>query len=398
MSWYFLGGFSAWRIEPSGRRQNHSGCSCTQGWSGEHWARSRAPPRGPRSPASAGTAGSRRACPARGRRRCGRPRPSRWPTGCRGRPGPPPGCCWALATTAADRVDGRQVHDVEAHVGDGRQPFGGADGSLGGTARTRRRTRQGPIDPERPRVGGREVGTWHPGHQPCHPVVEPGVEPDARCTTAGAARPRPRAPARSRTPTPGRATRGCGRPPRARADVVAHGRLDLDVVAPGGEQSPQASTTISCRPIWSGHRVPDQRSLTSPAIGVDRHFERPARRQRTRAPGCRDRRRRCRPTRRSARPPRRFTAMPAGVAGRRSSMVMRPSTPRGTQRGVRSRLPSGGAASRWRPAPPWPPARWAIGLSISHRGSPDTIQRGPVSSMSPALTASSRSISPSHIR
>src|ERR1700733_2654203 len=37
MSWYFFGGFSAYWIEPSGRMTNQSGCSATQGWSGEHW-------------------------------------------------------------------------------------------------------------------------------------------------------------------------------------------------------------------------------------------------------------------------------------------------------------------------------------------------------------------------
>jgi hypothetical protein len=43
MSWYFLGGFSAYWMEPSGRWRNHSGCSRIHGWSGEHWiARSRA--------------------------------------------------------------------------------------------------------------------------------------------------------------------------------------------------------------------------------------------------------------------------------------------------------------------------------------------------------------------
>ena len=36
MSWYFLGGFSAYLIVPSGRTENHSGCSRTYGWSGEH--------------------------------------------------------------------------------------------------------------------------------------------------------------------------------------------------------------------------------------------------------------------------------------------------------------------------------------------------------------------------
>src|SRR5438477_2550467 len=37
MSWYFLGGFSAYFSVPSGRRLNHSGCSSSHGWSGEHW-------------------------------------------------------------------------------------------------------------------------------------------------------------------------------------------------------------------------------------------------------------------------------------------------------------------------------------------------------------------------
>src|SRR5438128_1076144 len=37
MSWYFLGGFSAYFRVPSGRRLNHSGCSVSQGWSAEHW-------------------------------------------------------------------------------------------------------------------------------------------------------------------------------------------------------------------------------------------------------------------------------------------------------------------------------------------------------------------------
>src|SRR6266481_1738801 len=35
MSWYFLGGFSAYAIEPSARVVNHSGCLLTHGWSGE---------------------------------------------------------------------------------------------------------------------------------------------------------------------------------------------------------------------------------------------------------------------------------------------------------------------------------------------------------------------------
>ncbi len=37
MSWYFLGGFSAYLSVPSGRWWNHSGCSFSHGWSAEHW-------------------------------------------------------------------------------------------------------------------------------------------------------------------------------------------------------------------------------------------------------------------------------------------------------------------------------------------------------------------------
>src|SRR5947208_2583908 len=37
MSWYRFGGFSAYFSVPSGRRWNHSGCSFSHGWSGEHW-------------------------------------------------------------------------------------------------------------------------------------------------------------------------------------------------------------------------------------------------------------------------------------------------------------------------------------------------------------------------
>ena len=37
MSSYFFGGFSACWMVPSGRWRNHSGCSRTHGWSGEHW-------------------------------------------------------------------------------------------------------------------------------------------------------------------------------------------------------------------------------------------------------------------------------------------------------------------------------------------------------------------------
>ena len=88
MSWYFLGGFSAYWIVPSGRCRNHSGCSrhprmvgralegdVERDLDAELARRARRARR------------SRRACRAPGGRRCGRPRRRRSPTGCPDRPG-----------------------------------------------------------------------------------------------------------------------------------------------------------------------------------------------------------------------------------------------------------------------------------------------------------------------
>jgi hypothetical protein len=91
---------------------NHSGCAAPTGDrapAARGRARPRVPGRGLHEPAEVGESGCTASWP---------PRPRRWPrgSGTRGR-----ACCCALAVDLADRVDRRQVHDVEAHRGDGRQ-------------------------------------------------------------------------------------------------------------------------------------------------------------------------------------------------------------------------------------------------------------------------------------
>ena len=119
MSSYFLGGFSAYLIVPSGRQSNHSGCCLIQGWSGAAWiAKSSAISR----PCSWAAATRRlksssthrapdglRRVPPLGTDRVGAARI----VGARGQ-----AVVAALAVLAADRVDGREVEHVEAHVAD----------------------------------------------------------------------------------------------------------------------------------------------------------------------------------------------------------------------------------------------------------------------------------------
>ena len=117
MSSYFFGGFSAYWIEPSGRRRNHSGCSLTQGWSGDAWkAMSRAISM-PRSRAASTSARKSSRVPRSGWMAVWPPPGRRWP---RARRGP-----WdrrrrvllgPLRKVRADGVDGRQVEHVEAHA------------------------------------------------------------------------------------------------------------------------------------------------------------------------------------------------------------------------------------------------------------------------------------------
>ena len=122
MSWYFLGGFSAYLSVPSGRRLNHSGCSFSHGWSGEHWiAKSSAISIA--EPLAAATSalelaeraelGVDRVVPAL--LGADRPRAARIV-----RPGLER-VVLALPVRAADRMHRRQVDDVEAELGELRQ-------------------------------------------------------------------------------------------------------------------------------------------------------------------------------------------------------------------------------------------------------------------------------------
>ena len=110
---------------PSARVVNHSGCSVTHGWSGEHCsARSSATSRPQLARPAPRRRRSRRACRGRGGWRRGRP--PREPIA-HGEPevvGPGgQGVVRALAVGRADRVDRRQVDHVEAHRGDRGQPL-----------------------------------------------------------------------------------------------------------------------------------------------------------------------------------------------------------------------------------------------------------------------------------
>src|SRR6185312_11845146 len=110
MSWYFLGGFSAYFSVPSGRRLNHSGWSVSHGWSAEHWiAKSRQISTPTRRP-SATSASKSSSVPRSG-----------WiaswpPVASRIAGGSDESVVGALAVREADRVDRRQVEDVEAEL------------------------------------------------------------------------------------------------------------------------------------------------------------------------------------------------------------------------------------------------------------------------------------------
>ena len=126
MSWYFLGGFSAYAIEPSARLLNHSGCSChprmvRRGLQRQVQARLS-------MPTSRVAADERvevleraqvrvdRVVPAVGG--ADRPRRARIALARRQRVVP------ALAERGADGMHRRQVHHVEAHGGDRVEPLG----------------------------------------------------------------------------------------------------------------------------------------------------------------------------------------------------------------------------------------------------------------------------------
>ena len=122
MSWYFFGGFSAYLSVPSGRRWNHSGCSFSHGWSGEHWiAKSSAIS----MPSSRARATSRSKSVERAEVGMDRVWPPSSAPIAHGLPTSPRFAVSALLRplrfVLADRVDRRQVDDVEAELRELRQ-------------------------------------------------------------------------------------------------------------------------------------------------------------------------------------------------------------------------------------------------------------------------------------
>ena len=223
MSWYFLGGFSAYRTEPSGRRWNHSGCSCHPGVVGralegvvERHLEAEVARLGDEAPevveraelggdggvAAVGRADGPRAAGIVG---AGVERVVR-----------------ALAGGDADRVDRRQVDDVEPHLGDGRQSLGRARPGrprCGGTARTRRRSRPAGGRPTGARVSVVRSASGTPATRSATRSSSPAL---SRTCSAARRAPQPgdrvvHPPARPGAEAARRATRGCGRPPPARA-------------------------------------------------------------------------------------------------------------------------------------------------------------------------------------
>src|ERR1700693_5921643 len=101
MSWYFFGGFSAYAMVPSGSTVNQSGCSVTHGWSGAHCSARSSATSNPCSRAAATNVSKSSMLP--------RPRwTASWPPS-------------FLPMHLAERVDRRQAHHVETHLGDPRK-------------------------------------------------------------------------------------------------------------------------------------------------------------------------------------------------------------------------------------------------------------------------------------
>ena len=151
---------------------------------------------------------SRRSCRAAGARRRGRPRRCRSPTVSR-RPGRGRRTVVAaLAVHLADRVDRRQVHDVEAHLRDARQGRrGGGEGAV---------HRVALAVPAAGRAGEHLVPGAEPGQRTVHPdavLLAAGDQLAQRILGRGARR--PRRPARAPRGSPDRRARAVRPRPRA---------------------------------------------------------------------------------------------------------------------------------------------------------------------------------------
>ena len=291
MSWYFLGGFSAYLIVPSGRWRNHSGCSrdvrvVRRALEGDVEGDVDPVPRAAASRRSKSSsvprAGWTAVCPPSG------------PPMAHGLPGSfgPGGerVVRPLAEGPADRVDRRQVEDVEAHAGDvGQALLHVAEGAVPAGLGGRRAGEElvpgaepGPLavhpDAEHAveRRAGRAVGV--PGHDrrerrlegrlvtrpaasPCSMHVGLPAEPDA------VGRRRPGRPSRGSAPAPSSRSLSTSWPASTRLPRSRASRRT-------GRSRPGPCTRRS--PARSPGTRPDQRSLTA---GRHRHLG-PARRPR----------------------------------------------------------------------------------------------------------------------
>ena len=276
---------------------------------------------------------------ARGGWRCGRPRRRRWPTGCRGRRGRRRACCCGPCGGWRRWVDRRQVHDVEAHAGDGGQPLVGRrpQAALGAGEQLVPAPRRRPA-PGRPtgrwdRDGVRSTGSGTVARRAARSgwraAASRASAAGSRRASAAFSRGRPPALPASDAATSA-ARRSSSRAPSSSSTSMSWPAplLDEDVVPPGGEAvGPRLDAQLVAaeggrldggRPPVVAERRPWARTATS---------TRPPAATAPGRPGGRGRRGRCRPRRWWAAP---MTALagylPVGVRGRGSSMTIRPVT------------------------------------------------------------------------
>ena len=261
MSWYFLGGFSAYLRVPSGRCSNHSGCSVSQGWSAEHWmAKSRAMS-SPSRRASATMRSKAASSPSSGCRVVWPPSTPPTAQGLPGSSGPAVRVLLRpLRLVTPMGWTGREVDDVEAQLGQGRELGPSRRRSrprTGGTSRTRT-PKAGPdgvdVDLERPGPGGRP-GCGRGGGPPrpprrrssgrLHPAPGPTLAADATASAAARrvrsvvgvrGRPGPRWPARPPRSAAGASPRTARRRGRPGPASTLRSHLDAprrQLVGPG---------------------------------------------------------------------------------------------------------------------------------------------------------------------
>ena len=299
MSWYFFGGFSAYWIVPSGRWRNHSGCSVTHGWSGEHW--------NARSSASSMPCVARAARPARSKS-------SSVPSSGWTAVWPPSAA--PIAHGLPDVAGRRRSVGVVAALAVGRRRSGGSAAGRGRRSPCAAIVEQRRVDvaracrggPSAERAGEELVPGGEAGPRRGRPTrarLEVGVGARAARGACGA----------SARPAPGRA------PPRSAARGVVRGRrvapLPSSPSAAAGAAAAAASheprADLRGRPRRPGRRRRAARARAPGAEAVDPRPHRVERGGRARRPGTRRRSGRCRA---APSAPRASGARPRGGGGR----------------------------------------------------------------------------------